>query len=62
MFVFGAIITACDGDFSGLAVIGKIILWIVVVVISFFLMLHPMLLVIVGILSFVIYAVVSTNN
>lgn len=54
MFVFGSIGAACNGDWSGMAVIGNVILWIVTVAIFFFLLLHPVLLVVVGLIGLVV--------
>lgn len=59
MFVVGAIVAACDGDFSGIAVIGKFVGGAILVIGMLLLFTQPVLLVIVIILLVVIIACCS---
>ena len=46
LFVFGAINAACDGDFSGLAAIGKFLLYVGLFFLVAWMVLNPVALVI----------------
>lgn len=59
MFVVGAIVTACDGDFSGIAAIGKFVGGAILVIGMLWLFTQPVLLVIVIVLLVVIIACCS---
>ena len=61
MFVFGSI-AACKGDWSGMAAIGNVILWIVTVALVCFLVLHPVLLVILGVVGLIVFLAVLNND
>ena len=54
MFVIGSIIAACDGDFSGLEVIGKFVGGAVLVLAIMWLFTQPVLLIIVTALIVII--------
>ena len=54
MFVFGSIVAACDGDFSGLAAIGKFIGGAVFIFAMLWLFTQPALLIIVIVVLVVI--------
>lgn len=59
IFVVGAIAAACDGDFSGIAAIGKIVGGAILVIGMLWLFTQPVLLVIVIVLLVVIIACCS---
>ena len=54
MFVFGSIVAACDGDFSGLAAIGKFVGGAVLILAVLWLFTQPALLIIVIVVLVVI--------
>ena len=56
IFVVGAIAVACDGDFSGIAAIGKFVGGAILVIVMLWLFTQPVLLVIVIVLLVVIIA------
>lgn len=47
MFIVGAIIAACDGDYSGIAAIGKFVGFFVLLFVMLWLFTQPILLIIV---------------
>ena len=59
IFVVGAIAAACDGDFSGIAAIGKFVCGAILVIGMLWLFTQPVLLVIVIVLLVVIIACCS---
>lgn len=59
IFVVGAIAVACDGDFSGIAAIGKFVCGAILVIGMLWLFTQPVLLVIVIVLLVVIIACCS---
>lgn len=61
MFVFFSIIAACDGDFSGLAAIGKFVGGAILFFVMFWLFTQPALLIIV-IVVIVIIAVLCNSG
>ena len=52
-FIIASIMYACKGDFSGIEVIGKVLLWIGIMAIVCIIMMNPALLII-AIIIFVI--------
>lgn len=46
LFIFGSISAACKGDWSGMAVIGKVILFIALFLIIGYIMINPALFII----------------
>lgn len=56
IFIFGSIVAACDGDFSGLAAIGKFVGGAVLIFAMLWLFTQPVLLIIVIVIAVVIVA------
>ena len=54
MFVVGSVGAAVNGDWSGMAAIGKFLVYILALAFVFFLLLHPVLACILGAASLVI--------
>ena len=62
MFIAGSIIAACSGDFSGLAAIGKIVGFFVLLFVMMWLFTQPILLVVVIVMAIFILIVCSSSK
>lgn len=62
MFIVGSIIAACSGDFSGLAAIGKIVGFFVLLFVMMWLFTQPTLLVVVIVMAIFILIVCSSSK
>lgn len=54
LFIIGSISAACKGDWSGIAAIGEIILFIALFLFMAFIMMHPVLLIITAVVFVII--------
>ena len=62
MFIVGSRIAACSGDFSGLAAIGKIVGFFVLLFVMMWLFTQPTLLVVVIVMAIFILIVCSSSK
>jgi hypothetical protein len=54
LFIIGSISAACKGDWSGIAAIGEILLFIALFFVMAFIMMHPVLLIITAVVFVII--------